>query len=258
MNNSDQSAAGSLLIVGQSALGDAVGEQMSSRGFVVERSAGARDAVSRVSQGDLYGVIVDLASNQVSLELADTLQGVPGCPPVVVLDSAPTIDRVVDALRIGVVDYLCATDGVSEIVERLAGQMMKLQASGLRNARVRREAPVRREAGGGVGLPGLELNASRRMLVIEDVPVLLSSIELNLIEALMQRTPNLVSYERMASVAFPTTRDVEHALRLLRPHIARLRRKFESVHNTRWRISNFRGQGYVLQRIGVPVGVAVE
>jgi hypothetical protein len=37
-----------------------------------------------------------------------------------------------------------------------------------------------------------------------------------------------------------------------------LRRKFESVHNTRWRISNFRGQGYVLQRIGVPINLAVR
>jgi DNA-binding response OmpR family regulator len=257
MNISDQSAQGGLLIVGQSTLSEAISEQMSVRGFVVERAAGAREAVSRVSHGDLFGVMVDLASQQISLDLADTLQGVPGCPPVIVLDVSPTIDRVVDALRIGVADYLCATDGVSEIVERLAGQMMKLQAAGMKRTRVRRDAPAQRETNG-VGLPGLELNALRRMLVIEDVPVLLSSIELNLIEALMQRTPNLVSYERMASIAFPTTRDVDHALRLLRPHIARLRRKFESVHNTRWRISNFRGQGYVLQRIGVPVGTAVD
>ena len=92
------------------------------------------------------------------------------------------------------------------------------------------------------------------MLIIEDVPVLLSSIELNLIEALIERAPNLVTYEEMARIAFPNTGDVEHALRLLRPHIARLRRKFESVNNTRWRISNFRGQGYVLQRIGTPIG----
>ncbi len=94
------------------------------------------------------------------------------------------------------------------------------------------------------------------MLVIEDVPILLSSIELNLIEALIQRAPNLVTYVEMARIAFPNTQDVEHALRLLRPHIARLRRKFESVHNTRWRISNFRGQGYVLQRIGAPIGMS--
>jgi DNA-binding winged helix-turn-helix (wHTH) protein len=60
----------------------------------------------------------------------------------------------------------------------------------------------------------------------------------------------------MARIAFPNTTDVDHALRLLRPHIARLRRKFESIHNTRWRISNFRGQGYVLQRIGAPIGMA--
>lgn len=256
-NGPESPTSGGLLIVGQSVLSDEIGTRIAERGFVIDRAVGAREAVARVSQGEVYGVLLDLSSSQATLDLADTLQGLPGCPPVLVLDSSPTIDRVVDALRIGVVDYLCATDGVSEIVDRLTGQIMKAQAANLKTSHVQRSGVTRKEANS-VGLPGLELNAARRMLVIEDMPVLLSSIELNLIEALMQRTPNLVSYERMASIAFPTTRDVEHALRLLRPHIARLRRKFESVHNTRWRISNFRGQGYVLQRIGVPVGTVIE
>lgn len=255
MNVTESFAASALLVVGQSALSDEIAGRMAVRGFTIERATGAREAVTRVSQGEVHGILLDLASSHATLDLADTLQGLPGCPPVLILDAAPTIDRVVDALRIGVVDYLCITDGVSEMVERLSGHLMKMQALTARPARAARAArvAVRRETTG-AGLPGLELNAARRMLLIEDVPVLLSSIELNLIEALMQRTPNLVSYERMANIAFPTTQDGEHALRLLRPHIARLRRKFESVHNTRWRISNFRGQGYVLQRIGVPVG----
>ncbi|MCX6017712.1 MAG: winged helix-turn-helix domain-containing protein [Chloroflexi bacterium] len=250
--------AGGLLIVGQSVFSDEISQRVSARGFMAERATSARDAVARVSQGDIYVVMLDLASSQVTMELADTLQGLPGCPPIVVLDSVPTIDRVVDALRIGVVDYLCVADNEVEVIDRLTGHLMKGQATHMRLAQPRRELIVHKDMNSAVGLPGLELNAARRMLVIEDMPILLSSIELSLIEALIQRTPNLVSYERMASIAFPTTRDVNHALRLLRPHIARLRRKFESVHNTRWRISNFRGQGYVLQRIGLPVSVASD
>jgi DNA-binding response OmpR family regulator len=242
-------------------MSDLAAQRIEGRGYHVERAIGAREAVSRVSNGEASVILLDLSSGQATLDLADTLMGLSACPPIVVLDSDPKIERVVAALRIGVVDYLSVTDGETEVVDRLTTQLAKAQAALTRSHTARAEsAPRARESslGASSGLPGLELNAARRMLIIEDVPILLSSIELNLIEALIQRAPNLVTYEEMARVAFPSTNDVEHALRLLRPHIARLRRKFESVHNTRWRISNFRGQGYVLQRIGAPVNLALR
>jgi DNA-binding response OmpR family regulator len=260
MNNSSNNESiqtGLLLIVGNSPLSETVGLRIISRGYNIERAASSRDAVARVSNGEVTVILLDLSSGQASLDLADTLQGLPVCPPIIILDGSPTIDRVVDALRIGVTDYLSTSDGEVEILDRLTSQLAKAQAAMIKPAAARRDAPVRKEGAAASGpLPGLDLNSARRMLVIEDVPILLSSIELNLIEALIQRAPNLVTYEEMARIAFPNTPDVEHALRLLRPHIARLRRKFESVHNTRWRISNFRGQGYVLQRIGAPIGMA--
>jgi DNA-binding response OmpR family regulator len=248
-----------LLIVGAGETGNLVARHITERGYHVEATTSPRDAVSRVSNGEAGVILLDLTAGQTSLDLADTLMGLPSCPPIVVLDKDPTVERVVAALRIGVVDYLSIGDGESEIVDRLTTHLAKAQAAA-RAAQLRREAaPRARESSNGAtsGLTGLELNAARRMLIIEDVPILLSSIELNLVELLIRRAPSLVTYEEMARVAFPTTTDVEHALRLLRPHIARLRRKFESVHNTRWRIANFRGQGYVLQRIGAPVSINV-
>lgn len=246
---------GMLLIVGAGEASERLAEQITSRGYQVERAYGPREAVSRVSNGEANVILLDLAGGQTTLDLADTLMGLPSCPPIVVLDQDPTIERVVKALRIGVVDYLSLNDG--DILDRLTTQLAKAQTAA-RAAMMRRDgsaSPRESLSSSAKGLTGLELNAARRMLIIEDVPILLSSIELNLIELLIRRAPNLVTYEEMARVAFPTTSDVEHALRLLRPHIARLRRKFESVHNTRWRIANFRGQGYVLQRIGMPVAI---
>ena len=249
----EQTQAGLLLVVGTSKTSDMIAQRITSRGYRVDVTSSARDAVSRVSLGEVSAILLDLTSLQASLDLADTLMGLPACPPIIILDTAPTIERVVGALRIGVADYLSINDGESEIIDRLTAQLAKSQNEG-RIAPARLDAPMRLTEGiSNSKLPGLDLNAARRMLIIEDVPILLSSIELNLIEALIERAPNLVTYEEMARIAFPNTADVEHALRLLRPHIARLRRKFESVNNTRWRISNFRGQGYVLQRIGTPI-----
>lgn len=261
-NDASMTTSGTLLIVGGGVMSEAAAQRIASRGYEIDKAHGAREAVSRVSNGEATIILLDLTTGQASLDLGDTLMGLPACPPIVVLDHEPKIDRVVAALRIGVVDYLTVSDGENEIVDRLTTQLAKAQASSARAAATRAETPARpREQANGSAtsvLPGLDLNAARRMLIIEDVPILLSSIELNLIEALIQRAPNLVTYEEMARVAFPSTNDVEHALRLLRPHIARLRRKFESVHNTRWRISNFRGQGYVLQRIGAPVNLGLR
>jgi two-component system, OmpR family, response regulator len=260
-NDTNFVTSGTLLIVGGGTVSESAAQRIASRGYQIDNAHGARDAVSRVSNGEANIILLDLTNNLTSLDLGDTLMGLPACPPIVVLDNEPKIERVVAALRIGVVDYLTIADGENEIVDRLTTQLAKAQANTARANAARAETPARqREAINSATsvLPGLDLNAARRMLIIEDVPILLSSIELNLIEALIQRAPNLVTYEEMARVAFPSTNDVEHALRLLRPHIARLRRKFESVHNTRWRISNFRGQGYVLQRIGAPVNLGLR
>ena len=254
MNGIDKSQAGLLLVVGLSKTADMIVQRVTSRGYHVDVTGSARDAVSRVSVGEVSTILLDLTSGHASLDLADTLMGLPACPPIVVLDGAPTIERVVSALRIGVADYLSLSDSESEIIDRVTAQLAKSQSES-RLVAAAPEPAIRLSADNNSAsrLPGLDLNAARRMLIIEDVPVLLSSIELNLIEALIERAPNLVTYEEMARIAFPNTADVNHALRLLRPHIARLRRKFESVNNTRWRISNFRGQGYVLQRIGTPI-----
>jgi len=247
------------LIVGAGETSNLAARHIAERGYRVEVANSARDAVSRVSNGEASVILLDLTTGQASLDLADTLMGLPSCPPIVVLDGNPTVERVIAALRVGVTDYLSAGDGESKIADQLTAHLAKAQTAA-RAQKARREAPPRGHAsnnGAASGLTGLELNPARRMLVIEDVPILLSSIELNLVELLMRRAPSLVTYEEIARAAFPATTDVGHALRLLRPHIARLRRKFESVHNNRWRIANFRSQGYVLQRIGTPVSISV-
>lgn len=237
---------GVLLIVGAGEASERFAEQITSRGYQVERACGSREAVSRVSSGKVNVILFDLASGQATLDLADTLMGLPSCPPIVILDRDPTVDRVIKALRIGVADYLLLND--DDIVDRLTAQLSKAQTAAMTHYDDSASSH-KLLSGSAKGLAGLELHAARRMLIVEDVPTLLSSIELSLIELLIQRAPNPVTYEEMARAAFPTTSDVEHALRLLRPHIARLRRKFESVHNARWRIANFRRQGYALQPI---------
>ena len=113
--------------------------------------------------GESTIILLDLTANLTSLDLGDTLMGLPACPPIVVLDNEPLIERVVAALRIGVVDYLTVSDGENEIVDRLTTQLAKAQASTSRANASRAEAPARqRESANGSAtsvLPGLDLNA---------------------------------------------------------------------------------------------------
>ncbi|MFN4294193.1 MAG: winged helix-turn-helix domain-containing protein [Thermoflexales bacterium] len=248
-------AGETLLIIGAGETSDRIAKQIVERGYHVARVSGARDAVSRVSAGEASVILLDLTAGQATLELADTLMGLPSCPPVVVLDQEPTVERVIAALRIGVADYLSLSDGDDEIARRLTAHLDKARVAA-HLATARQEPALRgKEQSNGVTqeLTGLELNMARRMLILEDTPILLSAIELSLIELLIRCAPSLVTYEEMARAAFPSVTDMEHALRLLRPHIARLRRKFESVPNVRWRIANLRSQGYALRRIGAPL-----
>ncbi|PJF47253.1 MAG: hypothetical protein CUN48_09540 [Candidatus Thermofonsia Clade 3 bacterium] len=243
-----------LLIIGASQASDRIAQQMAERGYPVAQASGARDAVSRVSTGGVSLILLDLTNDQATLELADTLMGLPSCPPIVVLDQNPTVERVVSALRIGVADYLSLSDGEDEIARRLTTHLDKAR-SAVRLAPARQEPALHDKAqrnGATQELSGLELNTARRLLILEDTPILLSTIELSLVELLIQRMPSLATYEEMSRAAFPSITDKKHALRLLRPHIARLRRKFESVQNARWRIANMRSQGYALRRIGAP------
>lgn len=249
-------AGETLLIIGASETSNRIAKRIVERGYHVAQALGARDAVSRVSAEEASVILLDLTSGQATLELADTLMGLPSCPPIVVLDQEPTtVERVVAALRIGVADYLSLSDSEDEIIHRLTIHLDKVrEAAPLAPARQESVTFSKGQSNGTTqGLTGLELNMARRMLILEDTPILLSAIELSLIELLIRCAPNLVTYEEMSQAAFPSVTDMEHALRLLRPHIARLRRKFESVQNARWRIANLRGHGYALRRIGAPL-----
>lgn len=248
-------AGETLLIIGASETSDRIAKRIVERGYHVAQTLGARDAVSRVSAGEASVILLDLTTGQVTLELADTLMGLPSCPPIVVLDREPTVERVVAALRIGVADYLSLSDDEDEITHRLTTHLDKARVAA-HSAVARQESALHgKEQSNGVTQEstGLELNTARRLLILEGTPILLSAIELSLIELLIRCAPNLVTYEEMSQAAFPSVTDMEHALRLLRPHIARLRRKFELVQNARWRIANLRGQGYALRRIGAPL-----
>jgi two-component system response regulator DctR len=246
-------AKGTLLVVGAGEASNRVAALIAEQGYRTHTVSSMRDAVSAVVNSQADAVLLDLASGQVMLDLADTLMGLPFCPPVVVLDSEPDLKRVIAALRIGVSDYLFVSDGDQELVSRLIMHIEKGRAAA-EAARQREEGGVLRpSANGARSATGLELNAARRVLLVEDVPILLSAIELSLVETLIQHASQLVTYDELMQAAFPAVTDKEHALRLLRPHIARLRRKFESVPNARWRIANFRSQGYILQRVGVPI-----
>ena len=246
-------AKGTLLVVGAGEASNRLAALVAEQGYRAHTVSSMRDAVSAVVNSQADAVLLDLASGQVMLDLADTLMGLPFCPPVVVLDSEPDLKRVIAALRIGVSDYLFVSDGEQELVSRLVMHIEKGRAAA-EAARQREEGGVLRpSANGARSATGLELNAARRVLLVEDVPILLSAIELSLVETLIQHASQLVTYDELMQAAFPAVTDKEHALRLLRPHIARLRRKFESVPNARWRIANFRSQGYILQRVGVPI-----
>ena len=98
MNGIDKSQAGLLLVVGLSKTADMIVQRVTSRGYHVDVTGSARDAVSRVSVGEVSTILLDLTSGHASLDLADTLMGLPACPPIVARRPSPGAPAFVFAL----------------------------------------------------------------------------------------------------------------------------------------------------------------
>jgi len=237
--NKTKNVKGTLLVIGNT---DQIAPLLTEQGYNVMTVSGIREAVAAVVGGQADAVLLNLAGGQAKLDLADSLMGIPTRPPIVVLDERVDALSVRAAMRLGLTDYLFIDDGQAEIVGRLIAH--------IQNGREAKQSSDLWRQGQNSREHDLELRIERRLLLIGTEPVQVSGTELLIAEAFISNQPHLVTYDELMRTVFPGIEDKEHAMRLLRPHVGRLRRKIEGVPGSPWRIENVRGQGYLLRRAG--------
>ncbi|MEO5704264.1 MAG: response regulator transcription factor, partial [Candidatus Limnocylindrales bacterium] len=145
----------------------------------------------------------------------------------------------VRALGIGADDYLVKPFGRAELLARIAAVMRRAD---------RMPAPPMSGAEGEASASmlqsgGLVLDLGRHEARVGDHSLDLTPIEFRLAEALVRAGGDLVPHLRLVRAGWPAEADPD--LLWLKPHVARLRRKVDSVGGPA--ILAVRGVGYRLQ-----------
>jgi DNA-binding response OmpR family regulator len=161
-----------------------------------------------------------------------------GDAPIVVVSGESSEAAKVRALGIGADDYLVKPFGRAELLARIAAVMRRAdRASGSSATGVEADAGATTLRAG-----ALELDLGRHEARVGDHLLDLTPIEFRLAEALIRAGGDLVPHLRLVRAGWPAEADPD--LLWLKPHVARLRRKVESVGGPQ--VLAVRGVGYRL------------
>lgn len=176
-------------------------------------------------------------------------QGVEPSAILVFDQSGSDIHTVVKALQYGASDYLLGRDAdfQREIRARVLAERASMQSH--KPAR-RREAAApgsARSAGAGpLKAAGFQWDPATHIIMTGNGYLRLSPVEGRMFDLLLNRRNQIVPLEELIAAAFNRPgMDTSQGVKLLRPHMMRLRHKLERFPETSRRIVNLRGSGYM-------------
>lgn len=180
----------------------------------------------------------------------------------IILTAYATLDSAIAAIRYGAFDYLLKPSPMGEIIRAveagLAERRRRLEEDpevllerALASLRQLAQRPAVPPAGERfLQAPGITVDASRRLVVVEGHPVDLTPTEFEILIYLMRHRDRVVSARELAAHLRGCELEEQEARTLLRSHISRLRRKLErAAGHARW-IQTMRGSGYLFDAGG--------
>jgi DNA-binding response OmpR family regulator len=171
-------------------------------------------------------------------------------PAILVFDrNGSDIHTVVKALKYGASDYLLASDPdfQREIRARILAERAAMQSH--KPAR-RSETPAMGAARAATStlmtMPDFHWDPAIHVIYVGSGYLRLSPVEGRMFDLLLSRRNRTVLLEELIAVAFNRPNmDVNQGVKLLRPHMMRLRNKLEQFPELSHRIINLRGSGYM-------------
>ncbi len=171
-------------------------------------------------------------------------------PAILMFDQNGTdIHTVVKALKYGASDYLLASDPdfQREIRARILAERVAMQS---RKQARRPEMPAMSTARAAsstlITMPGFHWDPAIHIIYVSSGYLRLSPVEGRMFDLLLNKHNRTVLLEELIAAAFnQPDMDVNQGVKLLRPHMMRLRNKLEQFPETAHRIINLRGSGYM-------------
>jgi DNA-binding response OmpR family regulator len=216
-----------LIIDDDTELTELVGEYLKAEGFDIETVHEGTAGLQRALSGDHTLAIVDvMLPGMNGLDIVRELRKHSRMPVLILTARGEDVDRIV-GLEIGADDYLPKPFNPRELAARI-------------RAILRRAAPVADSARGPekVTVGEVQLDPAARTVVANGEPVELTSVEFDVLEALMRAAGQVVTREQIAQDVLgrkfmPYDRSIDM-------HVSKLRRKVGEDH-----IKTIRGVGYI-------------
>jgi DNA-binding response OmpR family regulator len=223
-----------ILIVDDDAeLGEMLSEYLEKEGFEVETVQNGLRGLERARSGDHRLIVLDvMLPGMNGFDLLRELRTASDVPVILLTARGDELDRIV-GLEIGADDYLPKPFNARELLARI-------RAIGRRNAREQR-APLGPKQPVVVG--DVELDPGSRTLMLGGKIVEVTTVEFNLLEALLRSAGSVVARDEIAMAVLG--RELSAFDRSIDVHISKLRKKLGPMPDGQDRIKTIRNSGYM-------------
>src|SRR5215469_889450 len=211
-----------------------VGEYLESEGFRVEAVYDGERGLERARQDNYVLIVLDvMLPGMNGFEVLRHIRSSSRIPVLLLTARGEEVDRIV-GLEIGADDYLPKPFNPRELVARIRAILRRTREG---KGALEPQQPVR------VG--DVELDPATRSVRQNGKPVELTSVEFNLLHALLREAGHVVSRERLVDIVL--SRKFSPFDRSIDMHVSKIRKKLGDTENDE-HIKTVRGVGYIFAR----------
>jgi two-component system, OmpR family, response regulator CpxR len=213
-----------------------VGEYLAPEGFQVECSHDGTGGLERALAGDHLLVVLDVMLPGLNgFEVLRRIRNTSRIPVLLLTARGEDVDRIV-GLEIGADDYLPKPFNPRELVARIRAILRRTKTD-------KSGAPQIPEV---LKVGDVELDAGTRTVRQKGKPVELTSVEFNLLQALLREAGRVVPRERLVDLVL--SRKFSPFDRSIDMHVSKIRKKLGDSDAGGDHIKTVRGVGYIFAR----------
>jgi two-component system, OmpR family, response regulator CpxR len=206
-------------------------EFLAAEGYEVEAHHVGGGAAARAVNGRYALIVLDVMLPEVNgFDILRDIRRTSEVPVILLTARGDDVDRIV-GLEIGADDYVPKPFNARELLARMHAVLRRLQRS---------QSPAENRI---IEVGDVVLDAGARSVVRDGRPVVLTTVEFDVLRALLASAGQVVSREELSERVLE--RKFDPFDRAIDMHISKLRRKLDDPDSCTDRIKTIRGIGYI-------------
>jgi DNA-binding response OmpR family regulator len=211
-----------------------VGEYLEPEGFQIEAVHDGSRGLERALEGDHLLIVLDVMLPGLNgFDVLRRLRNASKTPVLLLTARGEDVDRIV-GLEIGADDYLPKPFNPRELVARIRAILRRTQGTAKTDADAIPEV---------IRVGDIELDPATRIVLRDGTPVDLTSVEFNLLHALLREAGRVVTREHLVDTVL--SRKFSPFDRSIDMHVSKVRKKLGDSESGPDHIKTVRGVGYI-------------